>query len=215
MRSIVPALFLCLILAAPALADAPVCAIKPVAATHVMPPYPPMSEQLGEQGMTELKVAVGADGAPIDVSVFKSSGSLRLDDAASSYVKQSWRWQVGAQCKSGSVLMVAINWKLKTVPQELPPIILVSVKALLPDAANRNEQGSALVTLVIGKDGSVQPGIVSGTGFEDLDRLSLVLAAAHKWTPVLMDGRPVKGVAFVVVEWTPTGKKPDADSPPQ
>ena len=208
---------LSLVFATPTLAENPVCTesgLAPIAATHVMPPYPPLSEQLGEQGTTELKVAIGPDGVPTDVSVFKSSGSLRLDDAAASYVKQSWRWKVAASCKSG-ILLVAVAWKLHTLPQELPPIILVSVKALLPEAAARNEQGNATVSVTIDKNGGINVGIVSGTGFYDLDAFSLALASARKWTPAQMDGKPVKSVAFVLVEWTLSGQPPDGASPPK
>jgi TonB family protein len=47
---------------------------------------------MGEQGTTALSCDIGVDGKPITCSVTRSSGSQRLDDAASSYVKDHYTW---------------------------------------------------------------------------------------------------------------------------
>jgi len=63
-----------------------------IAHTHTIPPYPPLSRRLGEQGTVELKLTVGADGHVQTAELLKSSGSERLDDAARSWVASHWRY---------------------------------------------------------------------------------------------------------------------------
>jgi protein TonB len=46
------------------------------------PRYPPASRRLREEGEVLVRVLIGPDGRPADVSVLRSSGFLRLDDAA-------------------------------------------------------------------------------------------------------------------------------------
>lgn len=65
---------------------------EPIARTHTKPPYPAISQRMGEQGTTEMMVVVGPDGVPAQVEVTKSSGSQRLDNAAVEHVKARWRW---------------------------------------------------------------------------------------------------------------------------
>jgi len=65
---------------------------KEIARTHTLPPYPALSQRLGEQGTTALTCEIGIDGKPINCSVTRSSGSPRLDDAASSWVKEHYTW---------------------------------------------------------------------------------------------------------------------------
>lgn len=57
------------------------------------PPYPVHSRRLGEQGRVMLRVLVRADGTPAEVTVHRSSGSLRLDRAALEAVRK-WRFTV-------------------------------------------------------------------------------------------------------------------------
>jgi periplasmic protein TonB len=66
---------------------------KEIARTHTLPPYPALSQRMGEQGTTALTCDIGADGKPMACSVTRSSGSQRLDDAASSYVKEHYTWE--------------------------------------------------------------------------------------------------------------------------
>jgi protein TonB len=66
---------------------------KEIARTHTLPPYPALSQRMGEQGTTSLTCDIGVDGKPTACLVTKSSGSQRLDDAASSYVKDHYTWQ--------------------------------------------------------------------------------------------------------------------------
>lgn len=57
------------------------------------PRYPVLSRRLGEEGRVVLRVLVHADGTPADVTVHKSSGHARLDEAALEAVRQ-WRFTV-------------------------------------------------------------------------------------------------------------------------
>lgn len=56
------------------------------------PRYPVESRRRKEQGTVELLLILGIDGAVESISVAKTSGFARLDDAALSAVRR-WRWQ--------------------------------------------------------------------------------------------------------------------------
>ena len=66
---------------------------RPVAgmASDRPPVYPEIARIRGEQGRTVLRVSVGADGLPHDISVSVSSGYPVLDSAALSAVRD-WRF---------------------------------------------------------------------------------------------------------------------------
>lgn len=88
---------------------------KSIDRTHTTPPYPALSQRLGEQGTTRLKVTVGTDGKPTEVSVDKSSGSNRLDQAAVAHVKDNWRWEPATRGGNPVVdtILVDVVWDLK------------------------------------------------------------------------------------------------------
>ena len=88
---------------------------KAIAKTHTTPPYPALSQRLGEQGTTHLKVTVGTDGKAQDVTVVTTSGSPRLDAAAMSYVKENYRWTPATQDGKPVVgtTLVDVVWDLK------------------------------------------------------------------------------------------------------
>jgi len=77
------------------------------------PVYPSMSKRLGEQGKVIVRVLIGTDGLPKEVSIRQSSGFERLDDAAQAAV-MSWRYVPGK--RNGVVeameFNVPINWVL-------------------------------------------------------------------------------------------------------
>jgi len=66
--------------------------LKAIARTHTLPPYPTISQRLGEQGTTQMQVAISTEGNVTGCKVIKSSGSERLDTAACTYVQGHWRW---------------------------------------------------------------------------------------------------------------------------
>lgn len=77
------------------------------------PVYPSMSKRLGEQGKVIVRVLIGTDGLPKEVSIRQSSGFERLDDAAQAAV-MGWRFVPGK--RNGVVEAmesnVPINWVL-------------------------------------------------------------------------------------------------------
>lgn len=78
--------------APPAPPPAPSTPAEPIERTRTKPPYPAISQRMGEQGVTEMMVIVGPQGAPTSIEITKSSGSKRLDDAAVAHVQARWRW---------------------------------------------------------------------------------------------------------------------------
>ncbi|MBB5521804.1 protein TonB [Xanthomonas arboricola] len=61
------------------------------------PSYPAAALRAGQQGTVMLRVLVGTDGRPTEVSVQTSSGHRVLDLAARSQVLRSWRFQPAMQ----------------------------------------------------------------------------------------------------------------------
>jgi protein TonB len=89
--------------------------LKPVARTHTLPPYPTISQRLGEQGTTTMEVAISTEGSVTECKINKSSGSERLDSAACEYVKSHWKWspptQLGKPVSANT--LVSVKWDLK------------------------------------------------------------------------------------------------------
>lgn len=65
--------------------------------THTIPPYPPISIRLNEQGNVTLQVRISETGAVEEAVVTRSSGYPRLDDAAVAWVKSHWRYRAAEQ----------------------------------------------------------------------------------------------------------------------
>ena len=57
--------------------------------THTLPPYPPISVRLNEQGTTLMEVHITTEGNVDDCKVVQTSSSERLDTAACDYVKSA------------------------------------------------------------------------------------------------------------------------------
>lgn len=71
-----------------------------------IPEYPRISRRMGEEGRVMLRVHVGADGKPLEVTIAKSSGYPRLDEIARDTVLRSWRFvpaRQGDQAVAGTV----------------------------------------------------------------------------------------------------------------
>ena len=77
--------------------------------------YPPISQRLGEQGVTVLAFHIAVDGSIKDITVANSSGSERLDNAAMSCAA-SWRYTPAIE--AGHPVEVPwkaqVQWQLKT-----------------------------------------------------------------------------------------------------
>jgi periplasmic protein TonB len=89
--------------------------LRPIMRTHTQPPYPPISQRLGEQGTTLIEVGIGTDGNVSECSVVKGSGSDRLDGASCDWVKGHWRWQPPTLNGAPTAAKTQINvtWNLK------------------------------------------------------------------------------------------------------
>ena len=89
--------------------------LKSIEKTHSLPPYPALSQRMGEQGTTLLKVAIDTTGKVTECTVVTSSGSTRLDAAAVEYVKANWRWQPPTQAGKpvAATTEVSVKWDLK------------------------------------------------------------------------------------------------------
>lgn len=85
--------------------------IHPVPGTHAMPPYPAISQRMGEQSETVLRLRIGTDGSVHEAAVLHSSGSRRLDEAALNFVRTHWRWQGAFGCRT-AVTQVTVDWRL-------------------------------------------------------------------------------------------------------
>ncbi len=89
--------------------------LKPIMRTHQTPQYPTISQRLGEQGTSTLKVKINTEGSVVECAVEKTSSSDRLDSAACDYVKAHWKWQpptTNGQPTEATTL-VSVVWNLK------------------------------------------------------------------------------------------------------
>lgn len=56
------------------------------------PPYPARARRMGWQGEVLLRIHIGADGWPREVTVLRGSGHAELDRAARRHVAENWRF---------------------------------------------------------------------------------------------------------------------------
>jgi TonB family protein len=192
--------------------------IAPIMATHVTPPYPAISQRLGEQGTTILRVEIAPDGSVAGDSVDRSSGSQRLDQAALDFVKEHYRWQP-MDCKTPVAVELRVLWALRQAPSTPLDLALVSqvIHFLNADPAGYPEGSAQLPRLVgtlvvIKDDGSVgQVAVIRGSGDPAIDRKSVETVRSHRWQPPQLDDKPLGAIIVVAVVWTPPGQpQPDA-----
>jgi protein TonB len=89
--------------------------LRPIARTHTLPPYPPISVRLNESGTTLMEVHITVEGNVDDCKVVQSSSSERLDSAACDFVKSRWRWQPPTNQGTPTAVStrVSVKWDLK------------------------------------------------------------------------------------------------------
>ena len=89
--------------------------LRPIARTHTLPPYPPISVRLNESGTTLMEVHITVEGNVDDCKVVQSSSSERLDGAACDFVKSHWRWQPPTNQGAPVAVStrVSVKWDLK------------------------------------------------------------------------------------------------------
>lgn len=98
---------------APAAPPAPKVELPRSDADHLnnpVPPYPPVSKRLGEEGTSVVHIYVGADGLPQKAELRSSSGFERLDAAALAAVMK-WRFKPGTRGGIAEAM-----WILQPIP---------------------------------------------------------------------------------------------------
>jgi TonB family protein len=206
-----------LFLARPAVAaepdSCPDTVLAPIMATHTIPPYPTMSQRLGEQGTTTLNVDIGADGIPTGTRVVKSSGSGRLDDAAAAFVKENWRWQAPTRkCKPiAFATNVSVAWSLNGRPPGFPVTVITAADSDFPKGAKaEGAHGSTAVAVMIAPDGTVDIQLAATSGFNDLDGAAFDKIKAMKFAPATSNGKPVRTILLFRIDWGAPASPPQA-----
>jgi TonB family protein len=192
-------------MASPAVAADPGCNLHPIEATHTIPPYPPAARAQFEQGSVVLMVTVDAKGVPTAAELDKPSSFMRLNDAAKSWVMQTWRWEpLSAGCASGVRTFVKIDFTLTDDTSGTRPSLSIDV----PDvdfpagAQDRRESGNAIVIVYVDEKGTVLATRVAGsTTFNDLDAQAITLAKRHSFQAPSIDGKPVPGMFWIAVRF--------------
>jgi protein TonB len=89
--------------------------LRPVGRTHTLPPYPPISVRLNEQGTTLMEVHITTEGNVDDCKIVQTSSSDRLDQAACDFVKSHWRWSPPTNQGAPTAVStrVSVKWDLK------------------------------------------------------------------------------------------------------
>ena len=98
---------------------APVVAPTEVAAVQTPPPdYPAELACSGVGGQSVLKVVVGPQGTPTEVSLITSSGNTQLDDSAARRVRE---WKFKAATRNGQSVPTTIQVPVSFNPPEPKP----------------------------------------------------------------------------------------------
>jgi TonB family protein len=200
-RTLVVAAALLLLPEAAALAQE--CRWDSIPATHTKPPYPPLAQERGENGTTEMMVLLDSAGVPASVEITKSSGSLRLDDAAVAHVKSTWRWMPGApNCQAQAPVRIVWNI-LEREDQFEPTIIITPAPEDYPAEARRQgQEGLVALFIVVDDTGAVRDVRVSrSSGFPVLDDKAQEIARRSKWEAAKKDGKPVPTLLLTVIRW--------------
>ncbi|MGE8280968.1 MAG: energy transducer TonB [Stenotrophomonas sp.] len=99
--------------------DAPVIAPTEVAAVQTPPPdYPAELACTGVGGTSVLKVVVGPQGSPTDVTLVSSSGNSQLDDSAAKRVRE---WKFNAATRNGQPVPTTIQVPVSFNPPDPKP----------------------------------------------------------------------------------------------
>jgi protein TonB len=67
--------------------------LRPLSATHTIPPYPSIAIRLAHEGTAQLRITVDELGNAATAEIARSSGHEELDAAAIAWVKAHWRYQ--------------------------------------------------------------------------------------------------------------------------
>ena len=227
----------CLALAAmPARADDPIamrplppgqvqdCAghqlLRPIMATHTIPPYPQVSVMTDEQGVVLLDVVIGTDGVPSDVQIANSSGSLRLDEAARDFVMSNWKWQPPLNdCKPvAAKTRVSIKWDIKdarpgaaiagissSVLLDLMTIKVLGASDYPAGLPPLTKAATAVVMVIVSASGQVTA-VPMGGPANPLSARAQELAQSYHWPQSKMDGKAIGAIYGLMLVWPAPGQ---------
>ncbi len=71
------------------------------------PPYPADARRAAEQGQGKIRARAGAKGRVVEVTIIKSTGSRRLDEATVAFVRAHW------EGPPNSEYYAVLNYRLK------------------------------------------------------------------------------------------------------
>ncbi len=200
----------------------PPVAPQPIMATHTLPPYPVLSQRIGEQGPTKMVVEIDVTGTPTNIEVVRSSGSLRLDDAAVAHVKQFWRWKSATRnCKPVAVKIdVSVVWDLSQ-PSLPADLIANFINEFTPSASDypsqarlQGQQGEAVILVLLAPDGKIKgTQLAYGTGSKELDDAAMAIVRRAEFVPARVMGQPAKSTMLIGIKWS-LPANPQAPAPP-
>jgi TonB family protein len=168
--------------------------------------YPLISTALGEEGDTYLQFEIGKDGTVNNPSVTKSSGSLRLDDAAIALTK-GWLYipALSGGQPAACLNTASVRWRLHPVSGSAGPLYLVAMsRGDYPSGAfAKGEQGMTVILTVTSAKGEMVQSVSRSSGYPDLDTAALAIAARKvKLPPGTYDGKPVGAAMIVLMVWS-------------
>ena len=186
--------------------------LRPIMETHTIPPYPPLSVDLEEQGTTLMQVHITTQGVVDDCIVVQSSSSERLDQAACDHVRKTWRWQPPtAQGQPTNVLTrISVKWDLRDAPPPpagpgvLRPIMAThTLPPYPPESFALNEQGTTMMEVNVTTQGVADScKVVQSSGSERLDQAACDhVKQVWRWEPPVAGGQPVNVRTRVSVTW--------------
>jgi TonB family protein len=213
------------VLACPAWADdvprcgAPGIVPAKAANSHIAENYPPVSVALSEEGTTTAEFTVTPEGVPTDLKVTKSSGSMRLDQAAQDEILGKWRYtpaRLGDK-PIACIQTAEVKWVLHDDNSKIPAFVVElfrknALKMKLEDypeeARTRRQEGLVLVQIEVGPDGKSGTLLLS-SGFPELDRAALrIIPDRVNLTPAESGGQTFSTRALIPVLWSLDGVPP-------
>lgn len=185
---------------------------QPIMATHIIPPYPPISQRQLEQGTLLMMVTIDGGGTPVDVHLTTSSGSERLDDAAMDTIKTYWRWMpTGPKCPNGMAVKVSFTWSLRKVMDAMAKYVIYPDPSDYPLYARQNkDEGVSEIIVQISGVGLIQNLLMgASSGYPELDNAAMQVVKRHKFKTGEVDGHPTETQLYVSVPWNLQGKPAD------
>lgn len=189
--------------------------LRPIIATHTVPPYPPEAQAVGSQGTSLLAVHITPQGVADICKTLTTSGDALLDEVACGWIKQNWRWLPPTHNgKSiGISTTVQFVWGIKPPPQPIASIALQAIPSThtvppYPTISLRlGEQGTSELLVSIGTQGSVSDCKISkSSGSDRLDSAACDYVTRNwRWVP------PTQAVRTIVdINWHIEQPPPDA-----